>query len=63
MNFTNTDCVKRKVWRDMDSKVDNQLYFHACDGLYWKVDREIGDLLEDQTRKIQMIVVYLMMHI
>ncbi len=53
MNFTNTDCVKEEVWRDMDSEVDNQLYFHASDHLYWKVDREIGDLLEDQTRKIQ----------
>ena len=53
MTFTNTDCVKRKVWRDMDSKVDNQLYFHLSDHLYWKVDREIGDLLEDRTRKIK----------
>ena len=53
MTFTNTDCVKEEVWRDMDSKVDNQLYFHLSDHLYWKVDREIGDLLEDRTRKIK----------
>ena len=37
----------------MDSKVDNQFYFHVSDHLYWKVDREIGDLLEDRTRKIK----------
>jgi hypothetical protein len=53
MNFTNTDCVKRKVWRDMDSEVDNLLGLHLNDHLYWKVDREIDDFLEDQTRKIQ----------